>query len=988
MLANASPRDVVAINTTYATQNTVQIFTTSTADASLSRSFPGPEATGYVRAQVDIAGWHLESPLPTSVHITYLVQSDPKGWIPAYVLTTMATQAPAVLGNMIEFLEKHGAPPNLIDLYNGRVNSVLYDHEKGSWRLEYVPYAEGPFARNPPEPPAVEKKVDGPVAAEGKGKGKKDNGSAKESSPKNSQGSSSSLSSTVLTAEIRLDARKWSGNGDYEVVVDPPPSRVTVTKGRAIDPFGLWMRITHEQEGVSPLGGKVLVMVRRSSVSGWGVAVNGIQTPVVEEEWVPAPPVATRQAEEDGKKPKKLTAESVRAKMKDSAKVKLRDSEKIEIGSNESLFLPKLPVPTAAARPAKEEPAITPNTPIDVVLRKLGTPPVQQALSALALLRRLDDQQYGWTFVSDKAGLQVSKRVVPPDIPEYLSLVKAVKVIERFSLEEVAAVVTNSGCRRAWDDMLDDREVLKYLGNGCAVIRSGLKAWFPLKSRDLFTASCTARASADSSTNSQSSRFFYVETSINDYPHLVPPTDPTAKPRGRLYLSGWILEAVDPYTTTTNHPIPSTRVTFMASLDMGGSIPGTVSSLVTLGMPKAIQQVETYLKSNGAPPYLTLPPQLIELKDSDLADDSEGPAPAQRFEDVYYELPKASSGVGYRNVVNSKFNRHAREFKVGLEFDLKPMCVLDGEMSGVSTTAGPSSVGGVRDAREVRMLTPSTSTSTKTKPISTLIMERRGSAPGRISTNDLPNGDGSKAIKSNGVVDGAGDDQDGKVVLEIIVDLKRYPQGYEILTEVSPLELNGSIGVVSSPPSTSTSSSSLSKRPSLSTQALSVKVVNIPPAKSHTSSLSPSSSQFKHSIHVSAHPSVLRRLVRHRQASLQTVPEMEFHPLKGECSRLSSMDLAENGARADVVDEQDGERFVLDFLLLPLQERKKPSKLTKRGVLGDEKDEWNGVVVVNGEEVQVEAAKGLSEKELAAQREKSNNAEDHGGVVAKARRRK
>ncbi|RUS19669.1 hypothetical protein BC937DRAFT_87130, partial [Endogone sp. FLAS-F59071] len=1004
-----SPRDAVSFNTTYFTTNTVQIFTTSTDDASLSQSFPDAETAGYVRAQVDIAGWHAESPVPTSVHIIYVIQSDPKGWIPAYVLTTMATQAPAVLGTMVEFIEKSGAPPNLIELYNGRMNGVLYDHERGSWRLEYVPCSDGSFARNPPDVVAAAaagaaaeiEKTDNTdiVPAEAKGKGKalpRDNGNLNDGSLKNNRDSSSVLSSTpssVLTAEIRLDARKWSSSGDYEVVVDPPPSRVTVTKGRAIDPFGLWMQITHEQEGAPPLGGRVLVMVRKSALSGWGVSVNGIQTPVTEEKGIPTSAIAAKpliKVDEEVKKTKKasLDVAKPKPKAKESARVKVKNGDKIELGENGSLLLPKIPTDAkkASAKPAapkvppvksaKEEPVITPNTPIDAILAKLGNSPVQQVLSALALLRRLDDQQHGWAPVSDKGGLSISKRVVPPEIPEYFAVVKAVKVIERFSLEEVAAVVTNSGCRKAWDDMLDEREVLKYLGNGCAVVKSGLKAWFPLKSRDLFTASCTARASANASTNSQPSRVFFVETSISDYPHQVPLTDPTAKPRGRLYLYGWMLEAVDPYTT--NHQIPSTRVTFMASLDMGGTIPGTVSSLVTIGMPKAIQQVETYLKSKGAPPYLTLPPQLIELRDSDLAEEGDGVIPAQRFEDVYYELPKASSHTGYRDVVNSEFNHDSREFKVGLKFDLESLSpsVSTNASSGHVGVAAANELlftsGEVRDAQEIRVLSPSISTSSRAKPASSLFMERGGSAPGRFLTNELPNGD-KKNVKSKGSVDSEDDDLDEKVVLEIIVDLKRYPQGYEILTEVSPLEVNGSIGAVSS--LSSASSSSLpSKQPFLLPQAVSVKIVDIPPAKSHTSSLSPSSSKFKHSIHVSVHPSVLRRLIRHRHINLpQSDPESDTRANVDQ-SIKSAHD--NDGSK---LTEQENERFMLDFLLLPL------NKLTKKGVLGEGVDKWNGVVVVNGGEI--EAAKGLSEKDLAAQTQKDISTEGQGGVVAKAKRR-
>ncbi len=73
-------------------------------------------------------------------------------------------------------------------------------------------------------------------------------------------------------------------------------------------------------------------------------------------------------------------------------------------------------------------------------------------------------------------------------------------------------------------------------------------------------------------------------------------------------MSAWIIEPIDPYTTATNHPIPSTRVTCVAALDLGNSVPSYISNLVVNNwFPKKIQAIQSYLKSNGAPPFLSEP---------------------------------------------------------------------------------------------------------------------------------------------------------------------------------------------------------------------------------------------------------------------------------------------------------------------------------------------------------------------------------------------
>lgn len=100
----------------------------------------------------------------------------------------------------------------------------------------------------------------------------------------------------------------------------------------------------------------------------------------------------------------------------------------------------------------------------------------------------------------------------------------------------------------------------------------------------------------------------YIESSIPDFPIVN-----SKKTRGTLYMSGWILEAIDPYTTTINHPIPSMRVTYVTALDLGTSVPSYISNIVANNWaPKKIQAIESYLKSKGPPPFLSQPnPALV-----------------------------------------------------------------------------------------------------------------------------------------------------------------------------------------------------------------------------------------------------------------------------------------------------------------------------------------------------------------------------------------
>jgi len=82
-----------------------------------------------------------------------------------------------------------------------------------------------------------------------------------------------------------------------------------------------------------------------------------------------------------------------------------------------------------------------------------------------------------------------------------------------------------------------------------------------------------------------------------------------ARPRAHLHLSAWILEGIDPYSSS--HPIPSTRVTYMTALDLGGSVPQRISAMLQTGFPKMITQVESYLQLQAAPPIVRIPEQMV-----------------------------------------------------------------------------------------------------------------------------------------------------------------------------------------------------------------------------------------------------------------------------------------------------------------------------------------------------------------------------------------
>ncbi len=110
-----SARDTVVIQTAYKAPTSVHIFSFSTDDRAQFPSIPQAE-TGTIRTQIDLRGWSVEALSPTTVHVTMLEQSDPKGWTSKSATPAAMVGAVAGVG---EYAIKFGGPP-CSDTHAGR----------------------------------------------------------------------------------------------------------------------------------------------------------------------------------------------------------------------------------------------------------------------------------------------------------------------------------------------------------------------------------------------------------------------------------------------------------------------------------------------------------------------------------------------------------------------------------------------------------------------------------------------------------------------------------------------------------------------------------------------------------------------------------------------------------------------------------------------------------------------------------------------------
>jgi hypothetical protein len=738
-----NPRDYVCFHGQYSAGcHRIDLLETSCfGDSYQYKPLPAKEIPGYTRATMDISGWRLERVDDKTASVKQVLVTQFSTWVIGFITSRFLVQTCAAVQSARDYLQTYGAPPSLENLACALLVNVKHDHERKNWRCEYIRRIS---SMDNKDTDTAAKKV-----------------------------ASADAPSTVSL--IRLDKRRWATNNQYAVVIDPPPSRVSAVD-KADDPYGVWLTVEHDEAFIIPLRGKILVLIKSEQPAKTStdtfvcqLYVNGVPTTIQKEERKSKPPV-------NRSKPASLSQHFIKDEQEQSkAELQPKDGP-LDKGNSSS----------AADVSSTPELNVAEEEKIAIAIHQLNISPKEHAQAALSFLKQTDEQ-FGWTVLSDnKSGMRISKKPGAKNnnaasnnkksdnkdltmeattngnhalqVFEPYMVYKGSKVIENFSVDEVTAVVTDIGyVRKVYDDTIE-REgvdlVYQTADPGCRVIRQSIKALFPFKNREVYAVSCLAQEETSSTTSTK--RTFYVESSLPDFPIIN-----SKKTRGHLFMSGWILEAIDPYdTTTANHPIPSMRATYVAALDLGNAVPSYISNLVANNwFPKKIHAVESYLKSKGPPPFITQPNAALTFANNTLSTVSTA----------------TNNDLSWTHIHSTCDDQH--QFKMISRF----------EVIESSNKKRPKK-------EDILVLSPSTSSSTSTttsppyrRPSNHTISSDPDSRRGSLQTSALP----KKRIIMPVVVpmspaSAASIKPHDRVhtMLQITFDLRDYPKGYEIQAQL------------------------------------------------------------------------------------------------------------------------------------------------------------------------------------------------------------
>ncbi|KAH9962619.1 hypothetical protein BC827DRAFT_1340953 [Russula dissimulans] len=849
----ANPRDSVLLKTVYKSPTTVHVFSFSADEPNLFPNIPQAEAN-TIRTQVDLQGFAIETLSPTTTLLTLLEQSDPKGWtnktaIPQQMITTLA--------GIGEFAIKCGGPPVATRLAGAKATEIRYDHDRALFRIEYEVSTGRRTSTSLENSPANSRSDDG----------------------------SSSSSMPIVECELRCDMDTWATSLD--IVVDPPPQSISCLRRHRLSSGGggLWLTLTHD----AVLAGeeRLMSIVRRGPGRERGVVMlNGSKVSVDVEELPEAeikslskqkrvkprripldqPPVLgvirRRQRNWDGEseEQQQSSADSPQSPTKgEGASSESRNSTwtaavprlRSPLGRYLMQAMEQAANSTQLAVAAISPPSISGD---HSAYSPPSEFPMEYALDALGYLQALHSQSGtlsdGWALISEK-GFPLHRKVSPeisPNLPVY----KGERVIEGISAEEIAAVVMSYDTRKRWDERFVGAHVLEaFAGAGSAHTAFTVsKANFPFRDRGFYLASILARGTGAGATREQRGKeggttsdgrsppLFCVSAS---FPPELARTFTTTKynpyslPIGRMFIDGWILETLDPYTTE-NYAIPSTRCTRVIAADYAGSLPAAVNAVTNTTLVRTLLSIETYMKGIASLPFARLPAAGVLVVDKRAEEGDPEPAPlaAATPPPGAWTLRRRDES---RELVQTRWTPDDRVYRgvmlltVPAEPPVAPAS-LPSSSSPISPSASPNPTtkaaavaapnagvgvgvgGGVTVGLSPTPVAAASESSSSDLSASTLtvrphsrsvssstvtpVVRRRVTSAAMVAGGRSPSSERSlRATSSAFTVRGEVRQASDLLVAEVVVDSKLYPEGYHVHLRSWPHEANKPIPLLS-----------------------------------------------------------------------------------------------------------------------------------------------------------------------------------------------
>ncbi|CAJ0825364.1 5140_t:CDS:10 [Entrophospora sp. SA101] len=614
-LSGSKPRDLSLVEKIECTRNGSIYFVAKSVQTDKV-----PKVANRVRAYIHLNGWVLEpiSINPPKTKVSYVLQTQIKGWIPVFVANKYLSKRPLILNTIDKYLQKNGPPPTLIGSTPPRSRSPSFSvdlsstesrplslstaedsatkYRRSSQRISF-PESDVSIKMNLINESAAFKSINI------NGADKNYNVSStiiKRSSNRLSITYSNTTDDDQNKNEESKQLENFNENIDYSEINSQHERNKSRTNRESL---------SHQDKlKLQPLQpSKQSTNVDIASISN-DSSLENTDSPTLPKGFAPFRQDDDEKEEDEydndqKENIKEIIAEDLQEEIitqqKDVASSFSISDQYSEEQSQPSLKKSK----KSSSSSRKKHNHKSTSQPIDnpssssklypAILKNKKTHRHTNALKkALDKFKSESSSLQGWNLYSENKGFKIyMKDVVGKSTP----LIRGEMAITGgYTAEDVYAIAYSLDMKKLWDDRYEGGEIIEFLNDYDCLVRVAMKGTFPVSGRDMSLAGMLDREEGTGIIR-------YVTVSVND------PLIPQSKRhvRADLHFAGW--EFIPTYFDSNPNRIKSVFCKYIVDIDIKlATVPSSILKQFSVQTPIVVLKINELLHKIGYPPYMLL----------------------------------------------------------------------------------------------------------------------------------------------------------------------------------------------------------------------------------------------------------------------------------------------------------------------------------------------------------------------------------------------
>lgn len=631
-LSGSKPRDLSLVEKIECTRNGSIYFVAKSVQTDKV-----PKVANRIRAYIHLNGWVLEpiSINPPKTRVSYVLQTQIKGWIPVFVANKYLSKRPLILNTIDKYLQKNGAPPTIMGSTPPRSRSPSFSADLSST-------GSRPVSSSTAEDSSVATTNTSDIFSTDSSIGSSSNVQQVSEFRRSSQRisfpeSDISIKMNLINESAAFKSVNINGadNNNYNVsstIINRSSNRLSITysntttdddqkKSEESESFNEnidYSEINSQHERnrsrtnrkslshqdklkLQPLQpSKQLSNADIASISN-DSSLDYTDSPTLPKGFTPFRQDDDEKEEEESDNDQKENIkedikEEIITQQKDVASSFSASDQFSEEQSQPSSKKSKRKGSSSSRKKHNHKSTSKSSSSSNlspVILKNKKTHRHTNALKkALDKFKSESSSLEGWSLYSENKGFKIyMKDVVGKSTP----LIRGEMAITGgYTAEDVYAIAYSLDMKKLWDDRYEGGEIIEFLNDYDCLVRVAMKGTFPVSGRDMSLAGMLDREEGTGIIR-------YVTVSVND------PLIPQSKRhvRADLHFAGW--EFIPTYFDSNPNRIKSVFCKYIVDIDIKlATVPSSILKQFSVQTPIVVSKINELLHKIGYPPYMLL----------------------------------------------------------------------------------------------------------------------------------------------------------------------------------------------------------------------------------------------------------------------------------------------------------------------------------------------------------------------------------------------